>query len=332
MQSTDITVLKQAEQWLNQGYVVWLATVLKTYGSSPRQAGAMCIIREDGAVIGSVSGGCIEEDLKNKVTQNLFAQDSVTIQTYGETVDERDRFRLPCGGTLRLSVEKLVESDWIAQALKAIETRQQITRRLTLATQQSVIETTQSSKSAVNETIQQIQYTYGPNARLLLIGAGETSAYLARMASALDYQVMVVEPREEMQLTWRAEDGELLAMMPDDAVIKIQADQQTAIIALTHDPKLDDMALLEALKTDAFYVGALGSIRTNNKRRERLAMFDLTEAEIARLHGPVGLSIGSKTPAEIAVAILAELIQLKRQQATVEQTISKPELFVVSNG
>jgi xanthine dehydrogenase accessory factor len=332
MQSTDITVLKQAEQWLNQGYVVWLATVLKTYGSSPRQAGAMCIIREDGAVIGSVSGGCIEEDLKNKVTQNLFAQDSVTIQTYGETVDERDRFRLPCGGTLRLSVEKLVESDWIAQALKAIETRQQITRRLTLATQQSVIETTQSSKSAVNETIQQIQYTYGPNARLLLIGAGETSAYLDRMASALDYQVMVVEPREEMQLTWRAEDGELLAMMPDDAVIKIQADQQTAIIALTHDPKLDDMALLEALKTDAFYVGALGSIRTNNKRRERLAMFDLTEAEIARLHGPVGLSIGSKTPAEIAVAILAELIQLKRQQATVEQTISKPELFVVSNG
>lgn len=332
MQSTDITVLKQAEQWLNQGYVVWLATVLKTYGSSPRQAGAMCIIRDDGAVIGSVSGGCIEEDLKNKVTQNLFAQDSVTIQTYGETVDERDRFRLPCGGTLRLSVEKLVESDWIAQALKAIETGQQITRRLTLATQQSVIETTQSSKSAVNETIQQIQYTYGPNARLLLIGAGETSAYLARMASALDYQVMVVEPREEMQLTWQAEDGELLAMMPDDAVIKIQADQQTAIIALTHDPKLDDMALLEALKTDAFYVGALGSIRTNNKRRERLAMFDLTEAEIARLHGPVGLSIGSKTPAEIAVAILAELIQLKRQQATVEQTISKPELFVVSNG
>ena len=332
MQSTDITVLKQAEQWLNQGYVVWLATVLKTYGSSPRQAGAMCAIREDGALIGSVSGGCIEEDLKNKVTQDLLAQELVTIHTYGETLDERDRFRLPCGGTLRLSIEKLVESDWIAQALEAIEKRQQVTRRLILSTQQSVIETTQSLKSVVNETIQQISYIYGPNARLLLIGAGETSAYLARMASALDFQVMVAEPREEMQLTWRSEDGELLAMMPDDAVIKIQPDQQTAIIALTHDPKLDDMALLEALKTDAFYVGALGSIRTNNKRRERLAMFDLTEAEIARLHGPVGLSIGSKTPAEIAIAILAELIQLKRQQATVEQTISKPELFVVSNG
>ena len=150
------------------------------------------------------------------------------------------------------------------------------------------------------------------------------------MASALDYQVLIAEPREEMQLTWLAEDGELLAMMPDDAVVKIQPDQNTSIITLTHDPKLDDMALLEALKSDAFYIGALGSLRTNDKRRERLGLFDLTPDQIARLHGPVGLNIGSKTPAEIAVSILAELIELKHKAN--EQQGCPTAIRAVSNG
>jgi len=330
MQSTDITVLKQVRQWLAEGHSVWLTTVLKTYGSSPRQPGAMCAIREDGALVGSVSGGCIEEALKDKAVEGLLPDDSVTVLTYGESIEERDRFRLPCGGTLRLAVEKINDAHWLSAVLEAIENRQQVVRYLALSSQQSLVDHADSSTPLVTETEHQLSFVYGPRSRLLLIGAGETSSYLAKMATALDYQVFVAEPREEMQLTWQAEDGELLAMMPDDAVIKIKPDHNTSIITLTHDPKLDDMALLEALKSEAFYIGSLGSKRTNAKRRERLAMFDLTPSEIARLHGPVGLEIGSKTPAEIAVSILAELIQLRQQK--VAQQPYNADIRVVSNG
>lgn len=318
MQSTDITVLRELRNWLSAGHKAWLATVLTTYGSSPRQPGAMCAIRDDGALVGSVSGGCIEEDLLEKTQTGGFSSQALSFVTYGETINDRDRFRLPCGGTLRLSVESLTDADWLEPVIKAIEHRQTIKRTLSLASQISMIEPAKRAEAPISEETDSIRFVYGPRKRLLLIGAGETASYLSSMASALDYQVLVAEPREEMQLSWQSTDGELLKMMPDDAVVKIQPDSHTSIITLTHDPKLDDMALLEALKSDAEYIGALGSSRTNAKRRERLAMFDLTAAQIARLHGPVGLDIGSKTPAEIAVSILAELIQLKqtRQQQT----------------
>ena len=326
MQSTDITVLKQLRDWLAAGHTVWLATVLKTYGSSPRQPGAMCAIRDDGALIGSVSGGCIEDDLKDKALAGQLPASDIQFLTYGESVADRDRFRLPCGGTLRLAVETVVDPDWLTIVLDKIEQRQPISRCLRISNQQSRVEAVGADASPVSESATELRFVYGPRARLLLIGAGETSSYLAKMASALDFQVLVAEPREDMQVTWQAEDGELLAMMPDDAVVKIKPDQDTAIVTLTHDPKLDDMALLEALKSDAFFVGSLGSKRTNAKRRERLAMFDLTSAEIDRLHGPVGLDIGSKTPAEIAVAILAQLVQLRQAKA------QAPAIQAVSNG
>ncbi|GAB4294054.1 MAG: XdhC family protein [Methylophaga sp.] len=328
MQSTDITVLRETRQWLAAGHSVWLATVLKTYGSSPRQPGAMCAFREDGALIGSVSGGCIEEDLKDKAMSGSLSENWFSFLTYGESVEERDRFRLPCGGTLELIVERVTDPAWVTTVLEKIEQRQTVCRRLSLADGQSVIAPAKHLNKQVEKTHDQISFVYGPRARLLLIGAGETSRYLAQMAMTLDYQVFIAEPREEMQLTWVPEDGELLAMMPDDAVVRLRPDSHTAIIALTHDPKLDDMALLEALKSDAFYIGALGSSRTNARRRERLTMFDLTPAQIARLHGPVGLDIGSKTPAEIAVSILAQLIQLRQQQ----QQVGNPTIRAVSNG
>ncbi len=312
MQSTDITVLNRVKEWLSAGHTVWLATVLSTYGSSPRQPGAMCAIRDDGALVGSISGGCIEEDLLEKAQSGQLSNQVLSFLTYGESINDRDRFRLPCGGTLRLCVEALTDSSWLSPVINAIANRQTIKRSLSLASQTSFIEPAKRAEAAISEQADNIAFVYGPRHRLLLIGAGETASYLASMATALDYQVLVAEPREEMQSSWQSKDGELLKMMPDDAVVKIQPDCHTSIITLTHDPKLDDMALLEALKSDAEYIGALGSSRTNAKRRERLALFDLTPAQIARLHGPVGLDIGSKTPAEIAVSILAELIQLKQ--------------------
>jgi len=155
---------------------------------------------------------------------------------------------------------------------------------------------------------------HGPRWRLLIIGAGQASSYLANMALALDYEVIVCDPREEFRQTWDVPGTTLLADMPDDAVVALGIDRHSAVVALTHDPKLDDMALLEALKSPAFYVGALGSTASNAKRRQRLALFDLTAEQIARLHGPVGLDIGSRTPPEIAVAILAHLISVRNKK------------------
>lgn len=152
---------------------------------------------------------------------------------------------------------------------------------------------------------------HGPHWRLLVIGAGQLSKYLAQMAQALDYRVTVCDPREEYADTWDVPGVTLTRGMPDDVVISMNLDAHSAIVTLTHDPKLDDMALLEALKSPAFYVGAIGSKKNNEARRLRLAEFDLSQREIDRLHGPVGLKIGSKTPPEIAVAILAEMTAIK---------------------
>jgi xanthine/CO dehydrogenase XdhC/CoxF family maturation factor len=143
--------------------------------------------------------------------------------------------------------------------------------------------------------------------RMLVIGAGQLSKYLAQIAVGLDYQVTVCDPREEYTETWDVPGVSLVKTMPDDTVVDMKLDERCAVVALTHDPKLDDMALLEALKSRAFYVGALGSRANNVKRRQRLEEFDLTPEQIARLHGPIGLYIGSRTPPEIAISILAEI-------------------------
>lgn len=293
---------------------MWLVTVVKTYGSSPRPPGAMLICRADGLMVGSVSGGCIEDDLIEKAQQQQLPVNQAEELIYGANRAEAERFGLPCGGSLQLLVEPVTDSRWVDAVLAAISQHQLIERQLDCQSLTVHCRPGNKQTAVVLRDNHYCYFQYGPRWRLLIIGAAQTAVYLAEMASTLDYQVLVCDPRPEIRAAWPLADIELLAMMPDDAVLAIQPDAHTAIIALTHDPKLDDMALLEALKSPAFYIGALGSQRTNEHRRQRLAMFDLSAAEIARLHGPVGLNIGSKTPPEIAVAIVAELIQLRRQK------------------
>lgn len=312
MDSVDLSVFKTLQKWLEADLTVWLVTVVKTFGSSPRQPGAMLVLRSDGVLVGSVSGGCIEDDLASKAVSGELPTEQAKLMVYGVTRDEAQRFNLPCGGTLELVVEPVKSSLWVAEILNAINAHRLIKRELNLASLQTNCSDAKATDIAVQITDQQLSVVYGPRWRLLIIGAGQTSAYLADMAKALDYQVSICEPRDAMRESLEAEEVELLSMMPDDAVLAMQPDAHTAIVALTHDPKLDDMALLEALKSAAFYVGALGSKKNNANRRKRLAMFDLSAMEIDRLHGPVGLPIGSRTPPEIAIAILAELIQLRR--------------------
>ncbi len=310
MDSLDTEVLKHALDWCANGHAVHLATVVKTWGSAPRQAGAMLAVRADGRLVGSVSGGCIEDDLIVRAQEGrLPAQPELVL--YGVSQEEAARFGLPCGGTLKLVIEPLHATDWLAQVVKTTTEQKLIGRWLDLQSGTSTLtDATPGQLTAVSET--GCHFVYGPHWRLLIIGANQTARALAQIAIMLEFQVIICDPREEFTADWDMAGVTLQPGMPDDAVGAIQTDARTAIVAITHDPKLDDMALLEALQSPAFYVGALGSSRNQVKRRERLLSFDLSEAQVDRLHGPVGLQIGSRTPAEIAVAVAAELVQVRR--------------------
>lgn len=310
MDSLDTEVLKQAHEWVLAGHVVHLATVVKTWGSAPRQAGAMLAVRKDGRVVGSVSGGCIEDDLIARAQEGKLPEKPEWVR-YGVSQDEAARFGLPCGGTLRLVIEPLTHTNWLEKVVITTAAQQLIGRWLDMSTGRSTL--TDARPGQLTEVTENgCHFVYGPHWRLLIIGANQTAKALAQIATMLEFQVIICDPREEFTADWNMAGVTLQPGMPDDAVLEIHTDSRTAIVAITHDPKLDDMALLEALKSKAFYVGALGSVRNQSKRRERLLSFDLSEQEISRLHGPVGLSIGSRTPAEIAVAVAAELVQVRR--------------------
>ena len=312
MESLDLHVLRSARDWFAAGHAVTLITVVETWGSAPRPPGALLAIRDDGIVAGSVSGGCVEDDLIARVRQGQRTA-APGLLTYGVGKEEAARFGLPCGGTLRLVQEPLIDIGWLDRLLARTGRHERVLRTLDLASGNVTLgeDADPADETTLSFDGVRLSTWFGPRWRLLIIGAGQLSRVLAQMAAALDYQVMVCDPREEYNRTWDLPDAQWLPGMPDDAVLSIEADAHTAIVALTHDPKLDDMALLEALKSPAFYVGALGSRANNAKRRERLALFDLDAAQIARLHGPIGLHIGSRVPAEIAVSILAEITAVK---------------------
>ena len=306
--SLDIAVLRRAIDWLEAGRQVALVTIVATWGSAPRPVGALLALDDDGQPCGSVSGGCVEDDLAARIRARFPS--TCEVVKYGVTAEDARRFGLPCGGTLQLVVEPLAGVESLRPALAALERGELLARRVQLADGATSFQpaTPEDAPTFDGKVLTQI---FGPRWRLLLIGAGQISFYLASMAQALDYRVLVCDPRAEYVREWTVAGTELLPGMPDDVVRAITPDRRTAIVALTHDPRLDDMALMEALKTDAFYVGALGSATTTARRRERLALLDVTPEELARLHGPVGLPIGSRTPPEIAISILAELTVLR---------------------
>jgi xanthine dehydrogenase accessory factor len=310
MDSIDLEVLKTSAAWVAAGHRAELVTVIKTWGSSPRPIGATLAICDDGCVVGSVSGGCIEDDLIARVREHGITRSAPEIVSYGITADEAHRFGLPCGGTIELAIEPLGPHSRIAELLDMLEQRQLAERRLDLDTG-AVSLSPVSAGSVLELRGRELVTQHGPRWRLLVIGAGQLSRFLAQIASAMDYHVTVCDPREEYRAGWQVDGVQLVHAMPDDLVLEMKLDHRSAVVALTHDPKLDDLALMEALKSDAFYVGAIGSRVNNAKRRERLLQFDVSEPQLAKLHGPIGLYIGSKTPAEIAISILAEMTAVK---------------------
>lgn len=310
MDSIDLEVLKTCDDWIGRGHRCALVTVIKTWGSSPRPEGATLAICDDGRVVGSVSGGCVEDDLIDRVRREGITQTRPEIVTYGITADQAHRFGLPCGGTIQLAIEPLSGNSRIGELLQRLSEHQLVARRLDLASGEVTLG---AAKAGMTLQVSENALTtiHGPRWRLLIIGAGQLSRFLAQIAVGMDYHVTVCDPREEYRDGWNVPGVEMSHAMPDDLVMEMQLDTRSAVIALTHDPKLDDLALMEALRSDAFYVGAIGSRVNNAKRRERLKLFDLTDAQLDRLHGPIGIYIGSKTPSEIAISILAEMTAIK---------------------
>ncbi len=312
MNSIDIDVIRTALDWLDRGHRVVLGTVVRTWGSAPRPPGSLMIIRDDGQVAGSVSGGCIEDDLIRRVAAGELAMHLPEATVYGQTAEEVRRFGLPCGGSVQIVLEPLSARSQLRELLVSIEQHRRVQRRLDLGTGVVRIAAAQEGDQVLFDGASLLT-VHGPRQRLLIIGGGQLSRYLASMAVMLDYQVTVCEPRVEYHEGWEAMPGVTLStLMPDDLVLAMQLDASSAVVAVTHDPKLDDLALMEALRTPAFYVGALGSRHNNARRRERLLEFDVTPEEAARLRGPVGLNLGGLTPPEIAMSIVAEMTAMRR--------------------
>ncbi len=323
MDSIDLEVLKTCSDWIAAGKKCELVTVIRTWGSSPRPEGATLGICEDGRVVGSVSGGCIEDDLIDRAHKSGITRTMPEIVTYGITADEAHRFGLPCGGTIQLAIEPLTEKSLIPELIQRLAQGELVARRVDLQSGDVALGPAKAGMSLqVSETA--LTTIHGPRWRLLIIGAGQLSRFLAQIAVGMDYAVTVCDPREEYRDGWQVEGVQVVHAMPDDLVMEMKLDSRSAVVALTHDPKLDDLALMEALKSEAFYVGAIGSRSNDQKRRERLLEFDLTPEQLDKLHGPIGIFIGSKTPSEIAISILAEMTAVKND-------VALPELMQVRN-
>lgn len=311
MDSVDIEVLETALSWWRDGNEVLVATVVRTWGSAPRPVGALLSIRGDGLIKGSVSGGCIEDDMSRRVKNKEFRHGLPAMVRYGVKADEAYRFGLPCGGTVELVLERLSRESGHLDVLTSVLNGQTVVRILDVHTGNARVE---ACRQVIPTSFDGrfLRSVHGPELRLVLVGAGQLSEYVARLAIPLGYRVIVCDPREEYQGTWDVPRIEFSREMPDDLLLRMGADINTAVLTLTHDPKLDDMALLEAIKSNAFYVGAIGSRANSARRRERLQMFDLSVQQIEKLHAPVGLYIGAQTPAEIAISIVAEMTAVRR--------------------
>lgn len=321
----DEAALETAVRWASQGEAVTVATVVATFGTAPRPVGSVAFFRGDGVQVGSVSGGCVEDDLAEAIRAGQIVRPA--LRHYGMDQADAVRWGLPCGGRLSIALEPAVPQAHLADWRERLAAGRLVRRSVRLGEAPQLADAAGSPATTGQADFTAwpdgFSATYGPRHRLLVIGANQISAALLPMATLLGYRVTLCDPRPEARAAWGdlqalggSSAAELSSEMPDDAVTTFRPDPRSAIVALSHDPKLDDLALLEALRSPAFYVGALGSRRNQQLRRARLMEhFAFSEAELARLHGPIGLPLNSRTPAEIAVAIAAELVAVRRGTA-----------------
>lgn len=310
--SSDNEVLCAAIGWLDEGAAVTLATVVRTWGSAPRRPGALMAIHPDGRFVGSVSGGCVEDDLVQRTLRGEFEQRPPRLIEYGVSTATTQRIGLPCGGRLELVVEYLDAAPPLRKVLQTMLDRQRITRRVCLATGEAGLHAA-ADDDEFSFDGDELCKVFGPAWRMLIIGAGELARRVAQLGLTLDYAVTICDPRPEYASGWEVDGADFSATPPAGLIPRYAPDRHTAVLALAHAPALEDSALAAALQTDAFYIGALGSDKNQRARIQRLQHLGLTGTQLARLHGPVGIDIGSHTPAEIAIAIGAALIQVRNR-------------------
>jgi len=322
MQHLDLQVIEQALAWSQAGETVWLCTVLATFGSSPREPGSLLAARHDGGHVGSLSGGCVEEDFLERLQAGEF-DSAVTILRYGDpSGPQGSRIALPCGGILKVLIERLPPDAATRNQLESLRATLQgqhhLIRCIDLRDGQTQLREDDGLGPRVVEAAHGhlLQIRVGPAARLIIAGISPVSAICAEFARTLGFEVIVCDPREEAHAGFAVPGVELRKELPSQFIAADGCHRATAVVALTHDPRIDDLTMIEAVRTPAFYIGVMGSQRTSAVRAERLRRSGgLSEAEIARLHMPIGLALGSKTPAEIALAAMADIVRVYRARS-----------------
>ncbi|WP_223421092.1 XdhC family protein [Tateyamaria pelophila] len=317
------TAPEQALAWHQAGIGAALATVIETWGSAPRRAGAQLVVSGTGEMMGSVSGGCVEGAVVVEAMDAL-ADGQPRLLEYGISDGDAFAVGLACGGTIRILVEPvgaampvemlkaLVSARAARQRMAYVVDLEDWTRRLD---DSGFAARFANDRTGVEPDGQTFVTIHNPPLRLAIVGAVHIAQALVPMARVAGYDPVVIDPRGAFGSEARFPGERVINDWPDDALREVGLDARTALVLLTHDPKLDDPALHIALKSEVFYIGALGSTRTHAKRVERLTEAGFSEADIARIKGPVGLDIGAASPAEIAVSILGQMVQTLRRGA-----------------
>ncbi|MHB0776171.1 XdhC family protein [Halomonas sp. WWR20] len=318
MQHLDLQVMERALAWANAGEDIWLCTVLDTFGSSPRAPGSLLVARADGRHAGSLSGGCVEEDFLARLRDGAFSA-SVSVIRYGDSTAESPQVRLPCGGILEVLVERLVPNEANLVHLEVLHAtllgQRPLMRRVALDTGQVrfVEDSGQGPRVEREPGGGAFRIRVGPALRLIIAGISPVSVACAEFARTLGFEVIVCDPRAEVRKDFTVSGVELQPLLPSLFIASGGCHASTAVVALTHDPRIDDLAMIEAVRTPAFYIGVMGSRQTSDQRAARLRRSGgLDEQAIARIHMPIGLALGSKTPAEIALAVMADILRVHR--------------------
>ena len=305
--NSDIRAIVEGKQWLDAGEKVVLATVARTWGSSPRPVGTVMVLTESGHFYGSVSGGCIEEELLGRI-QTKFP-DRFEIITYSSDTTRS----LPCGGSLLLTLEPMELIDELGDFVRAMQLGHSVSRTIDLRTGASNLAIgSVRGRSKLDE--EELTVVFEPAWTLFVVGGGELSQFVCQLADWLGYKVIACDPRPDYQKGWNLDAINLSLEFPDDLIERHSCDQRSAIVALTHDPKVDDMAILGALETPAFYIGALGSRRTTASRNERFKKhFGLKEEQLKRVRAPIGIDLNTRRPKEIALSVMTEIISVRNE-------------------
>jgi xanthine dehydrogenase accessory factor len=313
MKQLDLQVIQQARAWLGQGRGVWLCTVLSTYGSAPRGPGAMLVALDNGEHCGSLSGGCVEDDFLERVAAGYFSPVNQVVR-YGDG-GLAPTMALPCGGVLDVLVEYLAPDAGTLEHLAHIEQAfaggELVARQVVPGSDRRSIRAGHMGDARVRVSDDEICIRIGAVQRLILAGLSPVAEFCAGFALTLGYEVILCEPRPEVLARFDLPGVQVHEVLPAVFIAEGGCHSATAVVALTHDPRLDDLTLLEAVRTPAFYIGAMGSMRTSEKRFERLERIGGLDATTQqRIHAPIGLNLGSKTPAEIALAVMADILRV----------------------